>query len=297
MTVESHVPEPDDEAVAAPRPVSRRAAALTAGTSMARLAATAYWRAASTTVGSGMSIARRALDEAAAGAPPQDIVTAAFDETVDNVRRILGVTELEERVRRTSVARPVERVDHTSRELEMPRDLRSRGEELLARSAELDDGREQHPAFEAILDELAPDEARILRLLWTGGPQPILDVQEVNALGRPVRLLARRVSMLAERAGCRRSEDVGLHLDNLTRLGLVEILDEALEDGDYQLLDAQPQVMAAREKIGVGLRVRSLRQTLALTDLGAALCEACLPPATAAELEATPEPRGARSER
>jgi hypothetical protein len=83
--------------------------------------------------------------------------------------------------------------------------------------------------------------------------------------------------MLAERAGCRRTEDVGLHLDNLTRLGLVEILDEALEDGDYQLLDAQPQVMEARERIGVGLRVRSVRQTLTLTDLGAALCGACLP--------------------
>jgi hypothetical protein len=281
MTVEPTGHHPDDEAAQEPYRPSRRAAALTTGTSLVRLAATAYWRAASTTVGSGVSIARRALDEAAAGAPPQDVVSAAFDETLDNVRRILGVTDLEERVGRTSVARPVERVPQPQGELPPRRaerrDLRERGAELLARSAELDDGEELHPAFEAILDELAPDEARILRLLRDDGPQPILDIQEVNALGRPVRLLARRVSMLAERAGCRRSDEVGLHLDNLTRLGLVEVLDEALEDGDYQLLDAQPRVTEAREKIGVGLRIRSLRQTLRLTDLGAALCESCLP--------------------
>jgi hypothetical protein len=280
MTVEPQGPGHDedlaDEARQAPRTPSRRGAAVTAGTSLVRLAATASWRATSTTVGSSLSIARRALGEAAAGAPPQDIVSAAVDETLDNVRRILGVTDLEERVRGTSVARPAPRVDD---EPSPPPGLRDRGAELLARSAELDDGRQLHPAFDAILDELAPDEARILRLLWLEGPQPMLDVQEVNALGRPVRLLARRVCMVPERAGCRRREDVGLHLDNLLRLGLVEVLDEALEDGDYQLLDAQPEVMAAREKIGVGLRVRSVRQTLRLTSLGVGLCEACLPPA------------------
>ena len=267
---EPAAPDPDDGEAATSLP----AAALHTSTSLVRLAATAYWRAASTTVGSGLSIARRALGEAAAGAPPQDVVSAAVDETVDNVRRILGVTDLEERLRRTSVARPVERVDGESAP---PPDLRSRGAELLARSAELDDGRELHPAFDAILDELAPDEARILRLLWLDGPQAMLDVQEVNALGRPVRMLARRVSMVAEHAGCRRREHLGLHLDNLSRLGLVEVLDEALADGDYALLDAQPEVAEARERIGVGLRVRTGRQTLQLTELGAALCEACLP--------------------
>jgi hypothetical protein len=287
MTVERRGPRPDDDPDAVPdaevvdtRP-SRSAAVVAGSTSLVRLAATAYWRATSTTVNSGLSIARRALDEAAAGAPPQEIVSAAFDETLDNVRRILGVTDLEERLRRTSVARPVERVEG-----EEPPDLRTRGAQLLARSAELDDGAELHPAFDAILDELAPDEARILRLLMLEGPQPVLDVQEVNALGRPVRWLARRISLIGERAGCRRRDQVGVHLDNLRRLGLVEHLDEALEDGDYQLLDAQPQVAEVREKVGVGLRVRAIRGTLQLTELGAALCAACLPPdALAAELE------------
>lgn len=272
-------PVPEAEVVETHRVPSRSAAVVASGSSVVRLAVTAYWRATSTTVTSGVAIARRALDEAAAGAPPQDIVSAAFDETLDNVRRILGVTELEERVRRTSSARPVERGGD-----EEPPDLRTRGARLLARSSELDDGPELHPAFEAILDELAPDEARILRLLWLDGPRPVLDVQEVNALGRPVRWLVRRVSMVGEEAGCRRSDLVGLHLDNLRRLGLVEHVDEALDEGDYQLLDAQPRVAEARAGVAVGLRVRSLRGTLQLTELGAALCEACLP------VEAAPAP-------
>ena len=48
-----------------------------------------------------------------------------------------------------------------------------RGEELLERSRDVwSDRRRAHPAYERILDELAPDEARILLLLLRGGPQP-----------------------------------------------------------------------------------------------------------------------------
>jgi hypothetical protein len=288
--VEPGPPHPDEpaavvDAEVVSTPETRSAAVVASGTSLVRLAVTAYWRATSTTVNSSLSIARRALDEAATGAPPQEVVSAAFEETLGNVRRILGVTDLEERVRTTSARRPVDGVERAPRP-----DLRTRGAELLARSAELDDGAELHPAFDAILDELAPDEARILRLLMLDGPQPVLDVQEVNALGRPVRWLARRVSLIGEQAGCRRRDQVGVHLDNLRRLGLVEHLDEALEDGDYQLLDAQPQVGEAREQVGVGLRVRSIRGMLRLTELGVALCEACMPAdALAAELESGTE--------
>src|SRR5689334_23538347 len=50
--------------------------------------------------------------------------------------------------------------------------LRERGEELLRRSADVREDEEGHPAYERILDELLPDEARILRLLHRQGPQP-----------------------------------------------------------------------------------------------------------------------------
>src|SRR5690606_27289424 len=43
--------------------------------------------------------------------------------------------------------------------------LQERGAELLRRSADVGYAHDQHPAYRRILEELAPDEARILRLL------------------------------------------------------------------------------------------------------------------------------------
>src|SRR5581483_8145665 len=55
--------------------------------------------------------------------------------------------------------------------------LRERGEELLRRSADVREDEDGHPAYERILDELLPDEARVLRLMYTSGPQPAVDVR------------------------------------------------------------------------------------------------------------------------
>ena len=59
--------------------------------------------------------------------------------------------------------------------------LRERGEELLRRSADVREDEEGHPAYERILDEILPDEARVLRLLCAAGPQPAVDVRAGRA--------------------------------------------------------------------------------------------------------------------
>jgi Abortive infection alpha len=63
-----------------------------------------------------------------------------------------------------------------------PRSLRDRGAELLERSADVEYEEEFHPAYERILAQLAPDEARILRLLARRGPQAAVDVRAGKAL-------------------------------------------------------------------------------------------------------------------
>ena len=40
-----------------------------------------------------------------------------------------------------------------------------------------------HPAYERLLDSLAPDEARILRMMLLSGPQPAVDVRTGGPLG------------------------------------------------------------------------------------------------------------------
>ena len=163
--------------------------------------------------------------------------------------------------------------------MEGPAALRKRGGELLDRSAELE-GDEVHPAFAAILDELAPDEARILRLLVERGPQPLVDVQSVAPLGGS-RRVGRRLSLIAENAGILHPERMQAYLDNLVRLGLARISREPVADESaYQVLAAQPDVAEALEKAGGGVRgKRIVRLSLRLTDLGELFCESVLPAA------------------
>ena len=155
--------------------------------------------------------------------------------------------------------------------------LRARGAELLSRSAEVDaDDDEAHPAYVRILDELAPDEARILRLLVLEGPQPSVDVRTGGPIGKlKDELVAPGLNMIAMEGGLRRPEDVGRHLHNLYRLGLIWFSREQLADqARYQVLEAQPEDASAMEEAGRG---RTVRRSIHLTPFGEDFCQTCLP--------------------
>jgi hypothetical protein len=162
--------------------------------------------------------------------------------------------------------------------------LRERGAELLARSADIDYEEPAHPAFERILEELAPDEARILRLLKQQGPRPAVDVRTGGAVGRlKSDLVAFGLTMIGSEAGCRHPERVHLYLDNIARLGLIWFSREQLDDIQlYQVLEAQPHVAEAMDEAGRG---RTVRRSIELTTFGHEFCEVCLPLDTA-EIEA-----------
>jgi hypothetical protein len=152
--------------------------------------------------------------------------------------------------------------------------LRERGAELLARSADVDYDEPTHPAFARILDELAPDEARILRLLWTAGPQPSVDVREAKPLGIASGLIEGGLTMIGTEAGCRWLDRVPAYLNNLERLGPIWFSREPLEDPlRYQVLEAQPEVLTAMGKS----RSKTIRRSIRLTPFGADFCEVCLP--------------------
>ncbi len=131
--------------------------------------------------------------------------------------------------------------------------LRERGAELLRQSADVRIADDTHPAYERILDDLAPDEGRILRLLATEGPQPAVDVRTARPLKIGSRLVAAGLSMIAEQAGCRRRDRTHAYLNNLNRLGLIWFSRERLEDPRrYQVLEAQPDVVGAIRQAGRG---------------------------------------------
>jgi hypothetical protein len=152
--------------------------------------------------------------------------------------------------------------------------LRERGAELLRRSADVDYPDDLHPAYARILEELAPDEARILRLLAREGAQPAVDVRA----GLPLMsdLVKGGLSMIGAQAGVRHTDRVRSYLNNLNRLGLIWFSRERLRDPHrYQVLEAQPEMLEAMKK--GGRTARTVRRSILLTPFGADFCEMALP--------------------
>lgn len=153
--------------------------------------------------------------------------------------------------------------------------LRRLGAELLERSRDVWSTDTGHPAYERILGELAPDEARILLLLLEGGPQPSVDVRTGGPIGMvSSQLIAPGLTMIGARAGCRWTDQVPAYLNNLFRLGLVWFSRESLRDPmEYQVLEAQPDVLAAVHSVKFA---RVVRRSIHLTPFGEDFCRAVL---------------------
>jgi hypothetical protein len=154
------------------------------------------------------------------------------------------------------------------------RTLRERGAELLERSRDVRDTDVGHPAYGRILDELAPDEARILLLLLRDGPQPSVDVRTGGPIGMvSSQLIAPGLTMIGARSGCRHLEQVPSYLNNLFRLGLVWFSREALRDPmEYQVVEAQPDVLEAMHSVKFP---KVVRRSIHLTPFGEDFCRAC----------------------
>jgi hypothetical protein len=230
---------------------------------VARVAAGAWLRGAEWTIDSSRRAMTRLSRAATSGESPADLLRDARRELREQARRILGVTDLEQRLR------PDRRADGGGKP------LREQGADLLFRSADVDAKEETHPAYERILSQLTPDEARVLRLLATAGPRPAIDVRTWRPLGIGDELVAPGLTMISAEAGCRHPDQMPAYLNNLYRLGLVWFSREPVEDlRGYQVLEAQPDAQEAMARAG---RARSVRRSIGLTPFGADFCETCLP--------------------
>ena len=255
---------------------------------LARVAATAWWHTTEWTAQTGFRAARRLLKAATS---PESAATLATDlqETARAVARdLVGITDLEERVRTvaprtTSVASAVAaRVQGPSNDESQPdaydeptAELRARGAGLLRQSSDVRYVEEAHPAYARILGELAPDEGRILRLLMREGPQPSVDVRTGGPIGLfSSELIAPGLSMIGPRAGVRYGERVPSYLNNLSRLGMIWFSRETLRDAHrYQVIEAQPDVLEAMHSVRFA---KLVRRSIHLTPFGIDFCRDCL---------------------
>jgi len=166
--------------------------------------------------------------------------------------------------------------------------LRERGAALLERSRDVWAEEQGHPAYARILDDLAPDEARILLLLLQGGPQPSVDVRTGGPAGLVnSQLVAPGLSMIGPRAGVRYLDRVPSYLNNLFRLGLIWLSREPLRDPqEYQVLEAQPDVLAALHSVKFA---KIVRRSVHLTPFGEGFCRLVLVPPEEAATTDFPE--------
>jgi hypothetical protein len=245
---------------------------------LARLAAGAAWRSAGWTVDAyvrGMNWLTRA---ALADDDSADLLNDARAELRDQARRFFGLEEIEDRLHV-----PRRGGDEDANGASEEDTLRSRGAALLEQSADVTFDEDAHPAYEDILRHLAPDEARVLRLLATKGAQPSIDVKTWRPLGIGAQTVAPGLNMIGAEAGCRYVDRVPAYLNNLFRLGLIWFSREPLDDPViYQVIEAQPEAQEAMRQAG---RATTMRRSIHLTPFGTDFCETCLPLSTA-EFEA-----------
>ncbi len=235
--------------------------AVDAAPGLARIAAGASMRTAGWYADTALRAGRRVAKAAINRENPLDLVLEARDEVLSGARALLGVTEIERRL----IARAG---DETG-------PLRDRGEALLTRSSRLEEAGDAHPAYSRILSELSPDEARILRLLAADGPQAAVDVRTWRPLNIGSHTVAPGLSMIGLHAGVMHAGRVPAYLSNLFRLGLIWFSRDQLPDTSaYQVLEAQPDVIAAIRATG---RSRVVRRSIHLTPFGGHFCQFCLP--------------------
>ncbi|MFT4944792.1 MAG: hypothetical protein ACI9K3_000729 [Halovenus sp.] len=237
---------------------------------LAEFVATVTRRVAGNSLESGVRVGTRLAYAAANAESPAALLTAARVLTFEELRRVgvdIGVrrTEwLEENAATALEPQPPS-----------PEELAERGDRLLSQSTAVDYDESVHPALGSILDQLSPDEARILRLLATEGPQGVIDVYDREYVPPKRWRVARNLTMLGRDAGSRLKQRTPVYLRNLRRLGVVEVVDEPIESlKRYEIIEAQTHVEQARDR---ARRPRTEYKQVRLTDLGVELCVVCFP--------------------
>lgn len=158
--------------------------------------------------------------------------------------------------------------------------LRHRFNELLELSREVAIDERPHPAYAAILDQLTPDEARIVVLFASSGPQPVVDLVSGPLIGKGDVIVAANLNLTGDRAGANDPDRAPQYLENLERLGVVRIDDEELAGhDDYELIEVDSAVAPLVEEIEEERRQRAkfVRKSACLTDLGKGFVATCVP--------------------
>lgn len=165
------------------------------------------------------------------------------------------------------------------------RDLRELYTNLLASSMDAKTAKNAHPAFVEIIRQMTPDEARIMKKLSDEHAYPMISAGEqgvrdfmTDRVYELYGVYLNRFTSLPEDAGCAHPELFQSYLDNLGRLGLVEVNEDynlAAGQNLYTVLEERAEALKPVKKDGFG-HPAIKRGAIIVTSLGRQFCDACI---------------------
>ncbi|WIM88989.1 Abi-alpha family protein [Candidatus Mycobacterium wuenschmannii] len=134
--------------------------------------------------------------------------------------------------------------------------------------------------FHKILDQIVPDEARIISALSDGSTSPLLNVYARTRAGLGVEVVLENMSLIGKTANLALPQLTPMYVSHLLSLGLVESGPEDTEMKDeYEILAADTAVLQAIKTASRGpIPARIDKYTLQLSGLGLELWAAASAP-------------------
>jgi hypothetical protein len=152
---------------------------------------------------------------------------------------------------------------------------------LLAASMDAKTASTAHPGFVEIIKQLTPDEARMLNLFTGTQRLPILTVHSRSEdEQRGFKEVFKNFSLFGQESGCEHPHLSPSYLDNLARLGLIEIRGEKYYTASdaYEELENHPSIIEIKRQIDEqdGAKSETQKGMIDITNLGEQFIKACV---------------------
>ena len=151
---------------------------------------------------------------------------------------------------------------------------------LIANSMDKETLKKAHPGFVEIIKNMTSDEGLILKTFFPGIYKPIMDIKLVmkKGVGGEFNLI-NNYSTLGTEAGCKYPELTSNYVDNLCRLGLLQMPAgrHLVGENSYDMLIKTKEYEEFKLKHETEqTTTREMKKYIELTDLGTQFREACL---------------------
>jgi hypothetical protein len=150
---------------------------------------------------------------------------------------------------------------------------------LLAASMDVTTASLAHPSFVEIIKQLTPDEARLMTYFSTASRLPVIDIRGTHDDRSGYYEAETNISLYGRDASCEHPHLTPTYLDNLSRLGLIEIAKKFYTDeAAYEELENHPSVLEIKKQVNEEESVSAQvdRKVVQITQLGEQFIRACV---------------------